>query len=125
MITVTETLFQAVRRGARLSVRIEVGEGQIGGASLHWEGSDLEPTIEADGRRLVVLLPRDTFPSDPCNTLLKTVVTVKDVREETDRVSVTYHFGEDGDSEPVTVPGMADRDQGLVEFRVTFSFFCL
>jgi hypothetical protein len=105
--------FYPVRPNAPVTVQVLVGDAQAGGTVLHWEGGSLSFPGEDEARHPV------GEGEDLTNTFLDCTTTVRDVREETNRTSVTIRL--DGGAGPAEFAFEHEAEErGIVIYAIEF-----
>ena len=110
---ITATKFYTVRPNNQIFLRVEVGDGQVGGTTVQLNGTTIptnptgETAIGAPGQ-------------DLRRSVLQVVTTVKDQNPQTNRTSVAHQFrgGESDMTFPFEVSIKADG--GVARYFITY-----
>jgi hypothetical protein len=114
-VVLTHTTFYAVLPGQDVVLGVTIGDGQAGGTALLLDGEPL-PFENSAGSGIIG--PGDELPG----SILNIKTTVRDIRPDTNRTSVTYVLT--GGVEDVEYPYSVEvsADAGTAHYMVTFVF---
>ncbi len=115
-VIVTDTNSYKVKRREPVQLQVVVGEAQVGGTSLFWEGKPLP----FDNKRGIGEIGR--AGESLARTILQCMTIVEDKNPATNKTSVTYTLtgGVKKESYPYSVEVKKDKD--TAHYLITFLF---
>jgi hypothetical protein len=116
MVQVVDSAFYPVRKNSRVTLTVEVGDGQAGGSSYTWQGMTVTGAPNFEDAEI------NPANASPVATVLHCATKVMDIRPETNQTSVTYTLkgGPQDRSFPYGVQVPAEH--GIAMYLISFVF---
>jgi hypothetical protein len=116
VVQVIDSVFYPIRKNSRVTLTIDIGDGQAGGTAYTWEG------VTVTGTPNFSKCPVNPEDASAVGTILHCTTKVVDIRPETNHTSVTYTL--EGGAARASFPYgvQVAKDYGLAIYMISFIF---